>query len=311
MHRAILMEEIIKNFFESSTIHGLQYISTTRGLPRFLWIVVVLSGFTCAGILISESFKNWADNPVSTTLDTLPISKLKYPRITVCPPKDTFTHLNYYFTVESNTTFHRNIRKDLTEYAKELLKDHLYATILSDSRKLQDKDRYYNWYHGYAQISSLWSCLVADCHSSQGKKKYKVQSFAKQGSIFTEFYGEDFNSSKVETNIAYYVNVAPSYHLYKKTHNLTLHWKIESVRINKVGQETFKENGKITKFGTSWKNKTGEKKTEFRRSVSSKDLMTLSLDHMPGFNISWYFEGNPPKYGKGAEKRAFKRNHFH
>ena len=69
------MQEL-NHYFEYSTVHGLSYISNTKKLSRLFWIMVVLSGFTCAGILIYQSFKAWEENPVTTTIETLPISKV-------------------------------------------------------------------------------------------------------------------------------------------------------------------------------------------------------------------------------------------
>ena len=66
----------LNHYFEHSTVHGFSYISNTKKLSRLFWIMVVLSGFTCAGVLIYQSFKAWDENPVTTTIETLPISKV-------------------------------------------------------------------------------------------------------------------------------------------------------------------------------------------------------------------------------------------
>ena len=87
--------ESIRNFLESSTIHGLSYISTTRKYVRVFWILVVIGGFSGAGVLIFTAFQSWADSPVKTTIETHPISEITFPKVTVCPPKNTFTNLNY------------------------------------------------------------------------------------------------------------------------------------------------------------------------------------------------------------------------
>ena len=60
--------ENIKLFLESSTIHGLAYISTTRKTLRVFWITVVIAGFVGAGLLITESFQSWDESPVKTTI---------------------------------------------------------------------------------------------------------------------------------------------------------------------------------------------------------------------------------------------------
>ena len=59
--------ENINNFLKSSTIHGLSYIATNRKFVKLFWIIVVITGFTCASILIHQSFEDWYESPVKTT----------------------------------------------------------------------------------------------------------------------------------------------------------------------------------------------------------------------------------------------------
>ena len=86
--------EVVKEFLESSTIHGLSYIAANRRLVRLLWICVVITGFTGAAVMIQQSFSSWADSPISTTIETRPITEIDFPNLTVCPPRNTFTSLN-------------------------------------------------------------------------------------------------------------------------------------------------------------------------------------------------------------------------
>ena len=85
----------VKEFLDTSTIHGLSWISSTRRWSRLLWLLIVIGGFSGAGYLIYESFHNWAQSPISTTVETLPISQVTFPNVTVCPPKTLFPNLNY------------------------------------------------------------------------------------------------------------------------------------------------------------------------------------------------------------------------
>ena len=87
--------ENVRNFLESSTIHGLAYIATGRKYVRLFWTLVVIAGFTGAGYMIHESFQSWNESPVKTTIETLPITELTLPKVTVCPPENTYTDLNY------------------------------------------------------------------------------------------------------------------------------------------------------------------------------------------------------------------------
>ena len=84
--------EVVKSFFESSTIHGLAYIATRKKYVRLFWILVVMAGFSEAGFLIYTSFRAWDESPVKTTIETLPITEITFPKVTVCPPKNTYTH---------------------------------------------------------------------------------------------------------------------------------------------------------------------------------------------------------------------------
>ena len=94
--------EGVKTFLESSTIHGLGYISTIRRLVKLFWVIVVIAGFTGAGVLIYRSFQDWDENPVTTTIETRPITEITFPKVTVCPPKDTYTDLNYDLMMTEN-----------------------------------------------------------------------------------------------------------------------------------------------------------------------------------------------------------------
>ena len=147
--------EGIKDFLESSTIHGLVYIVTTRKLVRLLWVLIVIGGFSGASYLIYESFQDWTDNPISTTIETKPITEITFPKVTVCPPKNTYTDLNYDLMMIENMTVDNDTRGKLVNYAQEQLYYYLYNKIMNNLNLLQDKDRYFNWYHGYTALITI------------------------------------------------------------------------------------------------------------------------------------------------------------
>ena len=113
--------EGVRLFLESSTIHGLSYISISRKYVRLFWILVVITGFVGACLLIKESFDSWSASPVKTTVETFPISEIKFPKLTVCPPKNTFTDLNYDLMMTVNHTLTDEIRDEVFKYALELI----------------------------------------------------------------------------------------------------------------------------------------------------------------------------------------------
>ena len=113
--------EGFRTFLESSTIHGLSYISTTRRFARLFWILVVIIGILGASWLIKESFESWSDSPIKTTIETLPIDEIKFPKVTVCPPKNTFTDLNYDLMMTENHTLTDEMRDEMFKYALEVI----------------------------------------------------------------------------------------------------------------------------------------------------------------------------------------------
>ena len=103
----------IRTFLESSSIHGLAYISTSRKFAKVFWIIIVFGGFTLAGYMINNSIKSWAERPIKTTLETRPISEIKLPKVTVCPPKTTYTDINNALLLDENMTLTDELQKDL------------------------------------------------------------------------------------------------------------------------------------------------------------------------------------------------------
>ena len=117
--------EDLNYFLESSTIHGLAYITTGRKYVRLFWILVVIGGFTGAVYLIHKSFQSWNESPVKTTIETLPITEITFPKVTVCPPKKTYTDLNYDLMMTENKTLDDDTRKELMRNAMNILYDYL------------------------------------------------------------------------------------------------------------------------------------------------------------------------------------------
>ena len=126
------------------------YISTTRKYSRLFWILIVIGGFSAAGFLINESFQSWSESPVKTTIETMPITDLKFPEVTVCPPRNTFTDLNYDLMMAEQIILDDNMRDKMLKYAIQLIEeDEIFNNNLT---KMMEDNRFYNWYYGYTEI---------------------------------------------------------------------------------------------------------------------------------------------------------------
>ena len=105
--------DILREFLESSTIHGLAHISTARSKrAKSAWFFGVLVSFSIAIFLIWKTTKEIQDDPFSTAITTHPIGELDFPMVTICPPKGTNTAINNGLV---------KAKKPLTEKQKEQL----------------------------------------------------------------------------------------------------------------------------------------------------------------------------------------------
>ena len=129
--------KFLRDFLESSTLHGLSYISTTKKFVKLFWIFVVFTAFSLACVVIKMSFQSWAESPVKTAIETRPITEITFPSITVCPPKNTYTNLNYDLVMVENITIGNDTRKELENYAIGLLTGYLYDAIKKQQQSIE------------------------------------------------------------------------------------------------------------------------------------------------------------------------------
>ena len=186
--------ENIKLFLETSTIHGLQYLSTVRKFDRVVWTFVVAFAFLMAGLLIHQSFYNWSENPITTTIETLPIDKVKLPKITICPPKGSYTNLNYDVMIADDISSLSN------ESQKEILNQFLMEMHQLDFEKaysllFKGPDQFLNWYKGLS--------LVEYQSFSYSNTRQIFSTSASNGTIQTPHFREDFKDENFPTIALY------------------------------------------------------------------------------------------------------------
>ena len=74
-----IVMDSFKEFLESSTIHGLTYISSAPSkLSKLFWLLVVFVGFSLAFYLINSSYVDWQTSPIATSITTHPIYLYTY-----------------------------------------------------------------------------------------------------------------------------------------------------------------------------------------------------------------------------------------
>ena len=111
----------LRQFLESSTIHGLVHISTAKSrASRTTWVAIVVASFAIAIYMITGSYKEWQESPVSTTITTHPITELEFPTVTVCPPRGSNTVLNHLLEKVKGVNFTDKERQELLEISREV-----------------------------------------------------------------------------------------------------------------------------------------------------------------------------------------------
>ena len=284
--------EGVNTFLETSTIHGLTYISTTRKYARLFWIIVVVTGFVGASLLIKESFDSWSESPIKTTVETLPIAEIRLPKVTVCPPKNTYTDLNYDLMMTENITLTKEGRDEMFKYAVEIINEDGYSE--SNYTKLQEEDRFFNWYHGYTLI-------MTPHYSKYGGLNFYINTAATSGVVTTQYYGEQFTPELVERKLWYNVNVYPPESVMNNT-NVTLHFKVEQVSMTELAKDSKdtvsidrvpddQMTANFTPPGPDSYSPFPYRSVKLSRDVSSEDVESQRLDVMPGFRFSWWYSG--------------------
>ena len=304
--------EAVRIFLESSTIHGLTYISTTRKYARLFWILVVIGGFVGASLLIKESFDSWSESPIKTTIETLPISEITFPKLTVCPPKNTLTDLNHELMMAENRTIDEEDKKELLFFAMDLLQDQLYEEFMFNLSIVQEENRYYNWYNGYTEI------VLPRTNERTTSFEYTIRTFANSGMVFTNFFGEPLNVSKVIANLKSLVYVHVPEEI-RHNKNITLHFEMEKVSLKElqVGFENYyygtyygiKDDRNNLKWNYTppgppgnpgqWGYTENDKRSfELDRLVPEEEIedLTQNLYLFPGYKIRWFYTGLDPEF---------------
>ena len=187
----------LKEFLETSSIHGLVYLATTEKVTRLVWMFVVMAGFSGAAVLIQQSLSSWEANPVSTTLKIRPIEEIPFPRVTVCPPENTFTTLNLDMETMETKTLDQLTKKALNDTLPSVIFDSDFEEKLSYFSKATNVSR--GWYLGDTQISFL--------SEEDDYVNVKLRSSALSGTVSTPFFNEEFNQETFKRNMTFRIEI--------------------------------------------------------------------------------------------------------
>ena len=81
---------------------------------------MVLCGFLGAIYLINDSYSDWQESPIATSISTHPIAELDFPTVTVCPPRGSHTALNHDLIKAGNQSLTQEDRENLKQAAYDI-----------------------------------------------------------------------------------------------------------------------------------------------------------------------------------------------
>ena len=141
--------DILKEFLEATTIHGLYYISTCKSrIAKAGWMVVVALGFAASTFLIHSSFADWAESPVATTITPHSVDDLPFPNVTICPPKGLNGALKYDLMRLANVSLSAEEKEGLVQISARLFYDAGWKDLL----KLIGEGNIANLYRGFQEV---------------------------------------------------------------------------------------------------------------------------------------------------------------
>ena len=185
--------EGVKEFLESSSIDGLVHISTNRRFARILWIFVVFTGFIGAGVLINQSFSTWRASPVSTTIETLSISDLDFPNVTVCPPRNSLTSLNPILVMARNTSLDKNQLLELRNFAEDSALEVNYKAKLLEFTAFTSAHKILDWYTGVTQFHFPY------LHNN--KRQFELDTTSYSGTFTTPYFQQTFEEQNFDLKL--------------------------------------------------------------------------------------------------------------
>ena len=273
---------MLKQFLEASSIHGMYHISHTKKCQKMFWMFVVFAGFSGAFVLIRESFQSWAESPIKTTIETLPISELTFPKITVCPPRNTFTTFNYDLVKMDKMIIDNKFREELMDQYLLINHEDKFSEILTSLDLVRNEKRLYEWYNGYTEFM-----LPTTMFNKDGIEKfyYVVRTSSLSGSVASLNFGMKFNISSVPNEIIYWIQLMYSEIFIDKNLTMIIDIQKQSMEFPKVGNsyDRFEIHGvgklptdlKEYPFGVRLENNLRHNIMNLQRQASREDIESL------------------------------------
>ena len=248
----------IREFLETSSIHGLSYIPTSNyKVVKAGWVATIAIGFGFAFFLIQSSFSNWSESPVATTIIPRSVESLEFPNVTVCPPKGINGALRYDLMRTANMSLKQTRRTKLKELLTKLgSRDE--GKVRVDIVNVENQDKVIEGQMTFPEETPT---------------EYWMQLAGREGSITSPGFGKNFSSNLYRQFKAY---------MKKKLH-YTLHLEEKGILDIKVQRETAFEDELLFRAGDEYElvdEKLTWRKAETRCNSNGGHLVSINSDQI-------------------------------
>ena len=184
-----------------SSVGGMQHVSSSYSYwNNAFWVIVIIASLLVSVIFTIRTVSEWSDirNKISTSMVTLPISRAKFPSVTVCPPDHSHTGLNYDLVRADNIILGEDDRVELLYEAVKLLFEEDYDNFRKSLAYFGDEnERARNWYEGYSKI------VLPFLQPGTYVRRYYFETSILNGSISSPGFGDAYNQELFRHDMKY------------------------------------------------------------------------------------------------------------
>ena len=182
-----------------------------------MWSIIVSLCFCCAGYLINSSYSAWLESPVATSQETHPIADLDFPTVTVCPPKNSHTALNYDLMKADNNSLTREDREDLKNKAYKLFIESSHYDFIRSMVAAANSENIKQTFDGFQSVPISYA----------GNRGFEIRMWNNNGTWHTPGFGEEQEKSYYDEDKYYRLVLELPKDFYEKIGSGTLVIQLE------------------------------------------------------------------------------------
>ena len=217
---------------------------------------------------------SWNKSPISTLIETKPIEELKFPKVMVCPPQDTYTTLNYDLQKLDGVEMDDAARKELFNLVFMLYHEFHVNDTIESLDFLIEENRFQNWYKGITKVTVP---PPMNLMKSWNETQFNINTSFSSGSIQTIGFRQPFEATNFVHNLNLSIKIVFEYNLdAKNRESISSRRKRETKGFSKEG--AIRDKVEISKNWTEKKNWTEARRMNIK-------IHQVSLDRSPLFQI--------------------------